>query len=971
MPSLPLRILPLLIALLAAAAPAAVHVDAVSVEPADLLTGAAFDPAVPSPAQVLGSPVAARPYRPEEVLAYFRVLAEASPHAVLREYARSHEERPLATLIVSGPEVTADPDAFRTAHLAALAGDGPLADRRAVAWLAYGIHGDELSSTDAAVVLAYWLTAGTDDLARRLRDRLVILIDPNENPDGRARYLAQIQSFAHRRVNPDQDDLSHRSVWPWGRGNHYLFDLNRDWFAQVHPESRRSSEIAAWLPQLLVDSHEMGADATYLFPPPRHPFNPHLPPNARRWELDFSADQAAALDARGYPYFSGEWNEEFFPGYGSSWCAYHGTVGILYEMSRTSGQTVRKRDGTVRTFAQAIEHQVTSSRANLTTLADHAAEILTDMRAARRAAAEAGAQGPVRAWILPPHAADPGRTGELGARLRGQGIEVQVLTAPRQAGRLYDIRSGEVRERELPVGTLLVRLDQPAAPMIHALLDPHVPMEAEFLREEREYLERGKGTRLYEVTAWSLPLALGLEAYWSDRVPAGAWSADRPLPAAGAAEVPRVMLIDGWNSVVFPGDHDAAPALLADLLQRGVTVRIAEKPLRVGGRDFARGAVVIRREGNDPDVSDVLLAASRRHRIGLVSALSFRPESGPDLGGSHMPVLVAPRVGVLAGMPVSPTAYGAVWHLLDQELDLRFTALDVGRFAQTDLDRFNVLVFPPIYGGPDDYAHLLGPGGLERLRGWVRAGGTAVGFGGGARLLAAPATELTQSRFRADAVETHPSPVWSVDAVTAAAAGEPRAEGLRPGAAAPAAALYDVAPVLGAGARPFAAAHAQGTPLAADPVAMADWLTPTLPQGRKEPGPEDLHRADARLRSFMPRGALLRAELHDESWLTHGLGAEATVMFRGDDSLIAAPPAVTAARLAGPDALHLGGLLWPEAAARLAGTGYAVREGVGRGQVILFASEPAFRRWMAESERLLVNAVLLGPGLGARWSSPW
>lgn len=970
MPSLILR--PLLAAcclLTALPATAALHVDAVSTTPADLLPGAIFDPDVPSPAEVLGSPIAARPYRPEEVLAYFHALAATSPHATLREYARSHEGRPLVTLVVSGPEAVADPDAFRADHRAWLAGDAPAAGRRAVAWLAYGIHGDELSSTDAAVVMAYWLTAGTDALARRLRDRLVVLIDPNENPDGRARYLAQITSYAHRRVNPDQDDLSHRSVWPWGRGNHYLFDLNRDWFSQVHPESRRSGEIAAWLPQLLVDSHEMGANSTYLFPPPRHPYNPHLPESARRWELAFSADQAAALDARGYPYFNGEWNEEFFPGYGSSWCGYHGTVGILYEMSRTSGQTVRKRDGTVRTFAQAIEHQVTSSRANLTTLADHAAEILSDMRAARRAAAAAA--GPVKAWILPPHAAAPGRTEELGARLRGQGIEVHVLTEARRADRLHDIRSGERVARDLPVGTLLVRLDQPAAPMIHALLDPHVPMEAEFLREEREYLERGKGTRLYEVTAWSLPLALGLEAYWSDRVPGGAWSAEQPLPAAGADEATSPLLLDGWNSVVFPGDHDAAPALIADLLQRGVAVRIAEKPLRVAGREFARGAVVIRREGNDADVGDVLAATARRHGIGFVSVPSFRPEAGPDLGGSHMPVLVPPRVGVLAGMPVSPTAYGAVWHLLDQTLDLRFTALDVGRFGQVDLGRYNVLVFPPILGGPDAYAHLLGPGGLERLRSWVQAGGTAVGFGGGARLLAAPASGLTTTRFRGDAVAPHPSPVWSVSAATAAAAGEPRAEGIRPGAPAPAADPYDVAPVLGPGARPFAAGVETGTPLAAAPVAMADWLTPLLPAGRKTPEEAELEAADERLRRFMPRGALLRVELHDESWLTHGLGAEATVMFRGDDSLVATPPATVAARLAEPGRLHLGGLLWPEAAARLAGTGYAVREGVGRGQVILFASEPAFRRWMRESERLLINAVLLGPGLGTRWSRPW
>ena len=128
---------------------------------------------------------------------------------------------------------------------------------------------------------------------------------------------------------------------------------------------------------------------------------------------------------------------------------------------------------------------------------------------------------------------------------------------------------------------------------------------------------------------------------------------------------------------------------------------------------------------------------------------------------------------------------------------------------------------------------------------------------------------------------------------------------------------------------------------------------------------------DARLRRMMPQGALLRAELDEDFWLAYGLPADITVWFGGDDPLIATPPVAVAAGFADQERLHLGGLLWPEAAARLARTAYATREGVGRGQVILFADHPGYRRWVVESERLLKNAILLGPGLGTRWSAPW
>ena len=189
-----------------------------------LFPGAEFDPAVPTPAQATGVEIGERPLRPDEVLAYFRTLAEVSPRATLRVYTRSHEGRPLVNLVVGGEEVIAVLDRFQVEHRERVSDltrneskdAEALAGAPAVAYMAYGIHGDELSSVDAAVALAYRLVAGEDDTARALRERLVVVIDPIENPDGRARFLAQTASFAHAEANPDQDDLSHATVWPWG-----------------------------------------------------------------------------------------------------------------------------------------------------------------------------------------------------------------------------------------------------------------------------------------------------------------------------------------------------------------------------------------------------------------------------------------------------------------------------------------------------------------------------------------------------------------------------------------------------------------------------------------------------------------------------------------------------------------------------------------------------------------------------------
>ncbi|MFT5784656.1 MAG: hypothetical protein ACI9JE_001984, partial [Candidatus Krumholzibacteriia bacterium] len=799
----------------------------------ELFPGATFDEAIPTQFEITGVHPGERPLRPDEVLRFFQALAEASPLAELRQFGATYEKRPLVYLAISDAATVADLDRFREEHHTMLdprTGDLPnsesLSGTKAVAWFAYGIHGDELSSTDAAASMAYWLVAGTDEKAVELRQKLMILIDPCENPDGRTRYLAQTLSFAHRVANHDSEDLSHRAVWPWGRGNHYLFDMNRDWFSLILPESARSVEISRWVPQMMVDSHEMGANSSYLFSPPRHPFNPHLPANARKWEQPVADAQARALDQRGYPYFTGEWNEEFFPGYGSSWVSYQGTIGILYEMSRTSGTLVRKHNGTVRTFAQAVEHQVTSSISNLDVLATNSAEILADQISSRADAVEAGNKGLVAAWVFPVNSRHPQRVIKFAERLHKQGVEVHSLVGQEsQSVKLTDSRTGESKEVTLGPGSMMVSMSQPAGNLARVLLDPHVPMDAVFFRDEREYLEKGKGSRLYDTTAWSLPLMRGVEAFWSGQSPKGNWQQwQAPEGMARAA-----VQVAEASYYVLDGDVDAAPEQLAMLLQAGVTVRIAEKPFTIAERSFNRGSLILQREGNLDDLTSVVQQLSDRFGFIPLAVGTGDPEEGPDFGGSHFETLVEPRVGVLTGMPVAPADYGFVWHLLDQDLQLRFSALDIGGFGRVDLSRYNVLIFPPIMGGTGMYRQILGEAGLARISAWVKAGGTAIGLSGGARLLADKEFDLTKARFRNQVVEEYPSPVWSISALEVEGSGRPAAVGFRvepkPDEDAEVVepsdrdSAYDVAPMLGAGARPFAATMEQGTPLTGAPVA--------------------------------------------------------------------------------------------------------------------------------------------------------
>ena len=243
-------------------------------------------PTVPTLQQVVGHAPGEEITSPEQVGAYLRALAQAAPDRTrLVEYARTWEGRPLWLFVIGNAERIARLDALKgdikqfadPRGLSSADADRLVATLPVVVWLVHGVHGNEISSSDAALLEAYHLLAARGDAGvdAVLRDALV-LIDPMQNPDGRARFL--FQNLQGRAATPDPApyNAEHDEPWPGGRSNHYLFDMNRDWFAQTQPETRGRIRIALdYFPQVNVDLHEQGGNNTYYFAPPADPLNPH------------------------------------------------------------------------------------------------------------------------------------------------------------------------------------------------------------------------------------------------------------------------------------------------------------------------------------------------------------------------------------------------------------------------------------------------------------------------------------------------------------------------------------------------------------------------------------------------------------------------------------------------------------------------------------------------------------------------
>lgn len=895
-----------------------------------------YDPNIPKPESILGYPLGSKPVHYDEVITYITTLSAASPRVQMRHYGETYEGRVLNYMIITSEENMARIDEIKTS-IARLADPRKLRGEReasrliaetpAVAWLGYCVHGSELSPTDAALQLAYHLVAGTDSLTKKLREELIIIIDPLQNPDGRERCVSQLEQLSGVVPNLDHQSLQHGGFWPWGRGNHYLFDLNRDWFSLVHPETRgRVKAIIEWNPQLFVDAHEMGSFNTYLFAPPNEPHNPNITATTKKWWDIFARDHAQAFDRYGWSYYTREWYEGWYPGFGSHWALYIGAIGILYEQAGVNGSVIKRPDGTILTYRETVHHHFISSMANLTTAAARREELLRDFYREKKKAIQPATSYSIRAFIFPP-GKNTARANRFIETLLLQGIEVQAAEQEFVATDIHDYWGKVLKEKRFPRGTYIVSLNQPMRPLIQTIIEFDPRMSDSFLVEELRELEKNKYSRLYEVTAWSVPMAYNIDAYWTGREVAAKTISITTIEAPEGT----VIRPNPRYGYVFDYSTDNATHALILFLQNGYKVRIAQQTFKIEGVAFAKGSVLLRNQENPQELNNFVHNVAEETGITIYGVNTALSEEGPDLGGNEFGLLELPRIGIFAGTPTDYTSYGALWYLLDYEYQLDFSSLDIASTPWIDLDRYSILIFPQIWGGTEVYKRILGNFGTAKLRTWIEQGGTLIAIGTAAASATDTSVALSSVRLRRQALDKLDEYRKAVERERAA-----------------------IKPTI-------------------DSKTM--WDVPTIkkkpPEKEKKYSTEEDTEDDERARLFMPRGCILRADLDGEHWLTSGMDSKVPVILYTDFAFMSKEPVQTAARLADEENIRLSGLLWPEARSRWAQTAYCTREGMGKGQIILFADDPYFRGYFHGSRRLLTNALLLGPGLGTRRTTPW
>ena len=895
------------------------------------------------PNKFLDFKIGERVATPEQISEAILSWANQSNRMIVKEYAKSHEGRPLYALFISSPSNLAKLDEIKKNVNLLADGENTNANKAralinnlpAIAWMAYSIHGNETSGADAALASIYHFIASNDEETIDMLDNMLIIIDPLMNPDGRARFAKSLEQYRGTAPNYDDQSLIHTGDWPYGRTNHYFFDLNRDWIYVTQPETRgRVKLINEWKPQILVDAHEMGPQDTFMTGPPREPINKNIDRDLIKWGNVFAQDQGNAFDERNWRFYTGEWHEDLYPGY-SFYVQFRGTLGILYEQSRMAEDGVKRPEGTIQSYKESVHHQYVSTMVNLKTLKENSKAMYRDFWEGRKYNVSKDSKYANQTFVILP-TENVGRLKTLIEKLQFQGIELYKNNKPILVKNVLK-QSGDIDDNfSIPVGSLIIPNRQAEAPIIAAMLEFDAEIDESVLVKEKQANLRDGSSIMYDTTAFNLTMMYGLP---SITVPENITNNLSPWEFNQTNyEIDKDALM--WS---VDGNDDRSVAFAARLMELGVEVRIINKATSLSGHELSRGSVVVLGMDNPlmTDLHILVEKIARNLELSVVSIESgFGPEELPDWGGEHFNLLERPKVAILSHEGFNSYDVGVSWWSIDHHLGIRHSQINKSIVNYADLRRYNTIIIPS--GGS------LTKNNKTILTDWVKQGGTLIAHNGSVRALT---SEEGVGNVKQIQNSFDKSNNFNIDLQREIYALSDE---------------IDYESVLG---------NKVNTEIS------YPWET-----SKKKLSQKELEDRDKWQSLFMPSGSFVGARTDQKHWLTFGSTEILPVLYSNYPVLMTDRNSQAAVRIgeiidspennevkvlnwstipAGKDInIRMSGLVWPEAAQRIANSAYVTRERLGSGQVILFSGEPNFRGSTLGTNRLWLNAVVYGAGLG-------
>jgi hypothetical protein len=909
----------------------------------DFYTRGDYRPDVPRPQSILRFDVGDHHTTYAQMEKVIDEIARAAPDRVkIFDIGMTNEHRMMHLVAISSRENIArldeikaqnarltDPRRTSAAEAATIAQNIP-----AVAWMAYTIHGNESASFETMMQVIYQLAASNEPRTLDILNNTVVLVITGENPDGHERFVTWYNSVATG--NPDRNAIEHREPWSiYGRLSHYRFNLNRDTLAMTQKETQHMQKsYMEWNPHVAVDHH--GQPSQYFFPPVALPINPNLPqPMSNRWMDIYGRANAAAFDANKWDYYVRDVFDAFYPGYWDMYPSLNGAIGMTYETDGGGFKGLRwtRDDGTIATLRSAIAKHYVASMTTLEVTAARKAERMRDFYEFRAKGMQDHAGSKMKRVVIEP-GSDRVKAAELIEVLRRSNIEVTQATAPFRSTTAHTYMEKDSRAvvRNFHAGSYVIDLNQPQRILIKAILEQDTPQDKAFVDDNMRRFNRnqmrGKGQAkenygFYDLTAWSLPLAFGVDAYWTEdatpvtgnRVTEESLRADKSGSVSGRAQI----------AYIVPYETDSTAAMMIRLAQQGVRVSVTTRSLNGAGRNWPAGTFVIRVTRNPETVHDAVATAANEMGVRVISAnTGFSDEGDTGVGGEAVVALQASKIVVVADEGVDGESYGSIWWTFDK-YGIAFTPMSINAIRGGGLKNYNVLILPD--GSVNRYFAAFGTGGVNTLKEWASGGGTIITSRGASVFAALKDVGLTSAKLVGSEDDEEK------DKKDASASPTPSPT--------PPARL--------------AAAERDPDPTVEFRSDKGDVIPPTLP-------PIASPSANAnRVPEALP-GSIMRATVDRTTYLTYGVNADEIPVILASGYFFRYSKEGSNALVfdANPKKpLTVSGFVWEGNTEKLLkGTAYVIDEPRGSGHVILFAEEPFYRGLFRSTTRPFFNSIL-------------
>ncbi len=631
-----------------------------------------------------------------KVVEYFHYVSNSLTHKVkLETYGFTNEGKELLIAAVSTFENIAQLEEIRKNNLRIT---GSMNDKPAnltmptIVWLSYNVHGNEASSTEVSMKLLYELVSGKNVNLNEWLKNTVIIIDPCLNPDGRDRYVNWYNQVVGKKSVANPLAREHNEPWPGGRSNHYYYDLNRDWAWQTQVETQQRIKLYNnWMPEIHCDFHEQYPNSPYYFAPAAEPFHEVITPWQREFQTVIGKNHARYFDANGWLYFTKEVFDLFYPSYGDTYPLYNGSIGMTYEQAGHSrgGLTIQVDDDTL-TLEDRIQHHFTTSISTIEAASMNARKINESFKAYFNDTRTNGA-GLYKTYVI------NGQNNNKLLSLLDLFKKNQIEFSYARSGSLIKGYRYNTKNDENYITTsndVIVSTYQSKGSLVKVLFEPQSKLA---------------DSVTYDITAWALPYAYGMDCYaLKDKL-----QGER-MPVA----INKNKLGNNEYAYLIQYNSFKDAQLLSSLLKNNFKVRFSEKDFSFNKKVYKKGTLIVIKNDNEKKI-DQLLSLADLYNANISTVSSGFMESGVDFGSEKVHKLNQLKVALVVDDVSSSTAAGEVWHLFEQQLDYPLVLINVNDLLNGYLNNLDVIIIPD-----GDYKFLTDKESI--LKNWVRQGGKLI-----------------------------------------------------------------------------------------------------------------------------------------------------------------------------------------------------------------------------------------------------